>query len=581
MTTYHVRGAISPEATLLRRVLCMNERLGFAVETSPTTGRLRSWQIANSVDEFVVDPSTWPLREAAIRSVLEDRYRTKLLHGGQELARLAARSGVILGGVVDSFAVAQLLLAGLGPEGLEELGLATLSLDELARVLFDEGPLEGPSEVGPRGARTRAVPRAGLSADEVRIAASRVRRVHRVGECLLLEVALAGLERAARLESAVALVVGRMEPDGLRVDPGRWRELCGRGFDAAVVAERELCDALGVVQDHTGRYVGFNPSSPQDVAGRLSELLRAPIPSTSDKAFEGISHPAVTALRAYRSGRSLAQWAGVPEAGALRPSWSVLGTVTGRVTSHSPNVQGMPHELREAVVAKDGFLFGSFDYGRQELYVLAAVSDDAVLASDLRDGDPYERIARAVGVERSVAKRALLSVSYGSRPAGLAQICCVTLETAVALRRSLRETYPRAMAFGSRVRVEPAPDAGEGLLSRAQGIREVRTRHRRRLVRRRGASQLSVANTPIQATAADMVKEALVTLERDLRDKVRDARIVGTIHDEILVVAPEQSAELARDVVISAMTRAAERCLHFSSPPVTGGFERSWATASH
>ena len=573
MTTYHVRGAISPEATLLRRFLCMNERLGFDVETSPATHRLLSWQVASATDEFVVDASTWPLREATIRSVLEDRYRIKLLHDGQQLAGLAARSGVILGGVVDSFAVARLLLAGLGSAQIADLGLGSLNLDELARYLFDEEPLERTAE--PKGSGAR------LSTDGARAAARRVRRVRRVGECLLSEVELAGLERAARLESAVALVVGRMEPDGLRVDPRRWRALCGQGFDAAVVAERELCDALGVAQDALGRYVDFNASSPQDVAGRLSGLVGVPISSTSDSAFEDVSHPAVAALHDYRSGRKLAQWAGVPEDGALRPSWSVLGTVTGRVTSHGPNVQGMPRELREAVVAKDGFLFGSFDYGRQELYVLAAVSDDTALADDLRDGDPYERIAGAVGVERGVAKRALLSVSYGSQPAGLAQMCGITLETADALRRSLRETYPRAMAFGSRVRVDPAPDAGQGLLARAEGLGEVRTRHRRRLVRRRGASRLSVANTPIQATAADMVKEALVTVERELREQDVDARIVGTIHDEILVVAPEHSADRARDIVQSAMTRAGERCLHFPSPPVTGGFATCWAMASH
>jgi DNA polymerase-1 len=90
-----------------------------------------------------------------------------------------------------------------------------------------------------------------------------------------------------------------------------------------------------------------------------------------------------------------------------------------------------------------------------------------------------------------------------------------------------------------------------------------------------------VANTPIQATAADMVKEALVTVERELREQDVDARIVGTIHDEILVVAPEHSADRARDIVQSAMTRAGERCLHFPSPPVTGGFATCWAMASH
>jgi DNA polymerase I-like protein with 3'-5' exonuclease and polymerase domains len=573
MTIYHVRGAISPEATLLRRLLCMNETLGFSVETSPTTGRLLSWQVASSTDEFVVDASTWPLREAAIRSVLEDRYRTKLLHGGQEVAGLVARCGVILGGIVDSCAVARLLLAGLSSNQLADLGLTSFDLDELARLLFDEEPLDKITD-GNGGAGR-------LDASAAYVAALRVRRVRRVGEQLRAEVELAGLERAARLESAVALVFGRMEPGGLRVDPWRWRELCGKGFDTAVVAERELCDALGVTQDGVGRYRGFNASSPQDVTKRLSEVLGEQISSTSGEAFESIDHPAVAALRTYRSGRTLAQWAGVPADGALRPSWSVLGTVTGRVISRDPNVQGMPHELREAVVAPDGFLLGSFDYGRQELYVLAAVSGDTALADDLNDGDPYERIALAVTVERSVAKRALLSVGYGSQASGLARICGISLETAQALRRSLHETYPQAMAFGSRVRIEPAPDEGVGLLSLAKGLGEVRTRHRRRLVCRRSASRLSVANTPIQATAADMVKEALVAVERDLREQVPGARIVGAIHDEILVVAPEQSAEHAQVVVQSAMTRAAERCLHFSSPPVTGGFAACWAMASH
>lgn len=573
MTIYHVRGATSSEATLLRRVLRTNERLGFAAEISPITGQLQRWQIASSRDEFVVEASSWPLREVTIRSLLEDRTRIKLLHGGQQLARPAAQAGVFLGGVIDSLAVSRLLVVGLDAGELAEQGLSGFELDDLASVLFDDAACSGPS--------SGAVCKPEQGVHSVVHAARRVRLVRRVGEALVSEVASAGLERAALVESAVALVVGRMEPGGLRVEPRRWRELCGRGHDAAIVAERELCDAFGVTQDGVGRYVGFNASSPKDLAGRLSQLLGVAVGSTNDKALRSISHPVVSALRAYRSGRNLALWAGIPEEGALRPSWSVLGTVTGRVTSHGPNVQGMPHELREAVVAKDGFLFGSFDYGRQELYVLAAVSGDEALAVDLRDGDPYERIARDVGVERSVAKQALLAVSYGSQAAGLREICGITLGTAVALRRSLREAYPKAMAFGSRVRVEPAPDAGEGLLSQVRDVGEVRTRHRRRLVRRGGVNRLSVANTPIQATAADMVKEALVTLERDLREQVSDARIVGTIHDEILVVSPEKSADACRAVVTSAMTRAAERCLHFPSPPVSGGFAKSWAAASH
>ncbi|MDA8355162.1 MAG: DNA polymerase [Actinomycetota bacterium] len=573
MTIYHVRGAISSEATLLRRFLCMNERLGFAVETSPTTGRLLSWQIAGPTDEFVVDASIWPLREASIRSVLEDRRRTKLIYNGQQLAGLVARYGVILAGVCDGLAVARLLLAGLEPAHFVDLGLGGLELGELVRVLLDEGDCVDPLLISGRHGR--------LNASEAHAAALHVRHVRRVGEPLLAQAELAGLERAARLESAVALVFGRMEPDGLRIDRRRWRELCGGGFDAAVVAERTLCDALGVVQDHSGRYVGFNASSPQDVAGRLSEHIGTAISSTAAKAFESIAHPEIAALQAYRSGRNLAQWAAVPRDGALRPSWSVLGTVTGRVTSHDPNVQGMPHELREAVVAKDGLLFGSFDYGRQELYVLAAVSGDGALTDDLARGDPYERIATAVGVERGVAKRALLSVSYGSQASGLAEACGITVETARVLRRSLQATYPQAMTFGSRVRIEAAPDAGTGLLVRADGVGEVRTRHRRRLVRRHGSSRLSVANTPIQATAADMVKEALVTVERDLREQIPHARIVGTIHDEILVAAPADSTDRARDVVQSAMTRAGERCLHFPSPPVAGGFAECWAAATH
>ncbi len=553
MTTIHVRARRGAGADRLLALLGSREPLGVFVELDAGDARISRWHLAGEDDELVVDAGAWPLSAGPVAAVLAERARTKVVLDATSLSRRLFAAGVRLAGVFDVRAVAELLLQGLTLSERASAGIGGLGLEELSVLLR---PPSGTDAQGP------------------------ARRLLGVAEVLSAEAERAGLGRTARLESAVACVLGRMEHTGVPVDATVWRRIVADGFDAATRAERSVAEAFGVGQDEEGNYVGFNIDSPSQLSSRLSAVVGRDLVSTRDDVLAGCAHPVAAALRDYRAATMLTRVATAPVDGALRPRWHHIGTVTGRITSTGPNVQGLPRPLREAIAPPEGMVLGAFDYGRQEPYVLAALSHDAALLAALGSGDPYDAVAEAAGVGRDVAKRALLACAYGMSAPRLAATLGLDLASGRRLYARLHRAYPRAMRLGDSVQLTTPPDAGFGLLAGASRLGEVRSLHRRRLVAH-STRQLSLANTPVQATGADMVKEALVGIDAACSHQVPTARIVAAVHDEILLVAPQERAEELDALVRSEMTAAARRCLGGGEPPpVTGGFARNWLVAS-
>jgi len=365
-------------------------------------------------------------------------------------------------------------------------------------------------------------------------------------------------EASARSESAAELLAAELAFDGLPIDAGTAEQLITDAVgqrphtDAEVVAQREARDAE--VLRHAPLGGGHDLRNPAHVRSMLTRL-GIDVPNTRAWRLEALRdvHPFVDALLTWRKAERMATTYGYGwldqhvAGGRLRGAWSGSDGAAGRMTAQA-GLHNMPADLRPAVAAEPGHVFVRADLGQIEPRVLAAVSGDPVLALATKDDDMYAPVASRLGVERSVAKVAVLAAMYGqtSGPAGQ------------ALHRMERE-YPVAMQY-----LKDAAEAGrQGHDVRTRGGRLVRMWQtsdemepddERSAMAARGRY---ARNAMVQGAAAELFKVWAVTVRA--RAAAFDARIVLCLHDELLVHAPVEHGEAVARVVADGLQEAAHR----------------------
>lgn len=365
----------------------------------------------------------------------------------------------------------------------------------------------------------------------------------------------------AHAESAAAVLCVELESDGLPID--------------RVAASRLVTDAAGP-EPHTlqeeleSRRVRDAPvlaalpgtghvdlRNPAEVKAMLSRA-GVDVPSTRKWVLEEQvgSHPVVPALLEWRRRERIATtygWRWLREhVGAddrLRGAWAACDGAAGRMTAQA-GLHNLPTELRPAVAADEGWVFVRADLGQVEPRVLAAVSGDRAFAAATRADDLYAPVAARLGVERPIAKVAVLAAMYGQRSGPAAEAL-----------RGLEREYPVAMAHLRR-----AQEAGRlGQPVHTFGGRLVRTDFPGGASDPDERDALSSAhgrfarNAVIQGSAAELFKAWAATVRvavRPLR-----ARIVLCLHDELLVHVPQEHAEEAAARLEQALTDAARRWL--------------------
>ena len=363
----------------------------------------------------------------------------------------------------------------------------------------------------------------------------------------------------ARAESATELLCAELAADGLPMDR-RLAEAVVAGYvgprprdEAEVRHRRAERDAL--VLRHAPAGTTFDLRSP----GQVRSLLRSvglEVPDTRAWRLEALrdAHPVVSELLAWRKAERVATTYGygwldehLSPDGHLRGAWSSADGAAGRMTA-SAGLHNMPADMRAAVVAGEGKVFVRADLGQIEPRVLAAISGDAALARASAEDDMYAPVALQLGVERSVAKVAVLGAMYGQ----------TTGKGAEALQR-LHSTYPVAMAH-----LDAADEAG-------RAGRDLRT-HGGRLIRlaptepadggedprgRAAARGRYARNAVVQGAAAELFKRWAVTVRA--RAAPLGARIVLCLHDELLVHAPAAQGESVASLVVDCLHEAAGR----------------------
>ncbi len=363
-------------------------------------------------------------------------------------------------------------------------------------------------------------------------------------------------EATARSESAAELLCAELAADGLPVDRAAAEALITsivgpRPADEAEAAEARRERDADVLQ-HLPPGSGIDLRNPADVKSMLRRL-GIDVPDTRAWRLESMRlvHPAVDALLQWRKAERIATTFGhtwlaehVGPDGRLRGEWSSSDGAAGRMTAGA-GLHNMPAELRPIVVADPGHVFVRADLGQIEPRVLAAISGDPALRTATQDDDLYAPVASRLGVERSVAKVAVLAAMYGQ-----------TSGTAGQALRGMESGYPVAIQY-----LNDAARAGE------EG-RELRT-YGGRLIRmgdiREGADYIAAAaargryarNAMVQGAAAELFKVWAVTVRA--RSIPFGARIVLCLHDELLVHAPEEQADAVVRLLDECLQEAAHR----------------------
>jgi DNA polymerase-1 len=277
----------------------------------------------------------------------------------------------------------------------------------------------------------------------------------------------------------------------------------------------------------------------------------------------------------------------LPETGRIHATFNQTVAATGRLSATDPNLQNIPirtpegRRVREAFVAEPGHLLLSADYSQIELRVLAHLSGDPTLVDTFRRGeDVHDRTSREIfgplsgvppGEQRRISKMVNYALLYGKSAFSLAKDIGVSRKEAERFIEAYFARYPKVRAFIDETIVK-ARETGHvrTLLGRLRRLPDLRAKS----FPVRMEAERQAMNTPVQGSAADLIKQAMIDLHRQLASRGMRSRLILQIHDELLLEVPEVEAEAARALVTEVM----EGALKLDVPLVADArLGRSWA----
>jgi len=504
---------------------------------------------------------------ARLKPWLENAQAGKLLHNAKYDAHVFANEGIKLAGVQEDTMLQAYVL-----ESHRGVSLADLAQRWLGRkgVTYEELCGKGAKQIG---FDEVAVERAGFYAAED---ADFTIQMHNVLRPRVS--AESGLEFVYKLELQVAEVLLRIERTGVRVDAdelGRQSHALGQEMLTLEARAYELAGQP------------FNMNSPKQLGEILFGKMELPVvrktasgvPSTDEEVLTKLAqdYPLPQVLLQYRG---LAKLKSTytdklprminPATGRVHTHYAQAAVITGRLASSDPNLQNIPvrtaegRRVREAFVPQRGVLV-SADYSQIELRIMAHVSDDANLQRAFAAGEDIHRAtaAEVFGValqdvateQRRAAKAINFGLIYGMGVFGLASNLGITRDAAQAYIDRYFARYPGVAQYMESTRV----------LARQQGY--VQTVFGRRLWLpeinggsgpRRQAAERAAINAPMQGTAADLIKLAMVAVQGWIEKEQLASRIIMQVHDELVLEVPDEELELVRERLPALMCGVAE-----------------------
>ncbi len=368
------------------------------------------------------------------------------------------------------------------------------------------------------------------------------------------------------LEMPLLPVLMDMELTGIKVDIPSFKEMSKQFGQRLKELEREIFQEAGVE---------FNINSPQQLGWVLFEKLQLPVQkktlktkrySTDLKTLKKLAACESKVPELVLRYRSLAKLKSTyldaliklvnPDTGRLHTSFNQTVTATGRLSSSNPNLQNIPirtqegREIRKGFVAEEGHVFVSADYSQIELRVFAHYSGDkSLVEAFLKGEDIHTRTAAEImGVEpeavtpemRRVAKAINFGIIYGMGPQKLAEELEIDLSTAKAYITKYFERYQGVKEYREKM-IQMAREKGfvTTLFNRKRHLPEIN--HSKHVIR--AEAERMAINTPIQGTAADLIKKAMINIHQRLEREGLRSKMLLQVHDELLFESPQDEVE--------------------------------------
>jgi DNA polymerase I len=523
---------------------------------------------------------------AVLRGVLEDPTVRKIGQNIKYDAIVLGREGLTLRGIdQDTMVLSYLLEPNWGKHNLDKQALVYL---EQTSIPFQDIVGKGKNQITMDKAAIETVtPYACQDADYALALSRRLwPRIEREG--------LAGLY--ADLERPLIEILAEMETVGVKIDDDALRALAAEMDRDLKRLEKEIHELSGTV---------FNINSPQQLGQILLHKLQLPMSkktrgtksvSTSMDVLEEMAdlHPVIRKVLDFRQTSKLkSTYADAlpalinPETGRVHTSYNQTVTATGRLSSSDPNLQNIPARgemgtrFRRAFVPEPGFELLAADYSQIELRVLAHMSGDEVLIETFRRGrDVHEETAEHVfgpgaglfkDEQRRRAKIINFSVVYGTSAFSLAKQIETSTNEAQKFIDRYYETYPGVKAF-LEAEVDKAATTGFSttLFGRKRQVPELRSPDRNI----QQAGRRIALNTPVQGTAADLMKKAMIDIRREIGGRKLRSRMILQVHDELVFEVPSGERTAMEALVREGM----ENVCRFKVPlQVTLGWGANWA----
>jgi DNA polymerase-1 len=379
------------------------------------------------------------------------------------------------------------------------------------------------------------------------------------------------------IERPLVVVLAEMERHGIRVDPGRLEAF-------AKELERDLDNLTREIYQLAGEE--FTIASPKQLAHILFEKLKLPALRRTKTGYStdadvltelGLGHPLPAKILEHRS---LSKLKGTyadtlpglidPATGRIHTTFNQLVAATGRLSSQDPNLMNIPirtelgRRIRAAFIPAEGWRFVAADYSQIELRILAHMSGEpAIIESFQRGEDIHTRTACEVfkiapaevtSLQRTIAKSANYAILYGVSAFGLSQATKIDQKEAQRYINAYFAAHPRVRAF---IDGTLAHGREQGFVATLLGRRRYLPDLRSGNPVARNAAERMAMNAPVQGTASDMIKIAMVRMRAALAERGLATRMLLQVHDELLFESPPEEVAtvetLAREIMEAAL----------------------------
>lgn len=275
--------------------------------------------------------------------------------------------------------------------------------------------------------------------------------------------------------------------------------------------------------------------------------------------------------------------------GRIHSNFTQTVTVTGRISSAEPNLQNIPvrtelgREFRKMFIAKDGYVLADADYSQIELRVLAAMSEDEKMIDAFKNDEDIHTVTAAqvfgtevsdvTAAQRSSAKAVNFGIVYGMGEYSLSQDIHVSVKEAKKYIENYLDKYSGVKEYMENIKKQAAKDGYvKTLMNRVRYIPEIKSSN----FNMRAFGERVALNTPIQGTAADIIKLAMVRVHKRLKDEGLKSKLILQVHDELIIEAPEAE----KDTAVKILREEMENAVNLSVPlKVDLAVGKSWYEA--